>query len=103
MKQGDRLPALAVTAIKNDGTAYDLTGGSVVFNMRNAETGVVKVSRSAAILVDGPTGKLRYEWEAADLDTAGIYEADFEITISSRKLTVPTNGYIQVSVLDDIA
>lgn len=102
-KQGDRLPSLAVTAVQSDGTAYDLTGATVVFNMRDAETGTVKVSRSAAVLVSGAAGTLRYDWASADLDTVGLYEGEFEATISSRKLTIPTNGYISIRVLDDIA
>lgn len=103
VKQGDRLPSLSVTAVQADGTAYDLTGATVVFNMRAADSGTVKVSRSAATLVDGATGKVRYDWQSGDLDTNGEYLAEFECTISGRKLTIPTNGYIPVRVIDDIA
>lgn len=102
-KQNDRLPSLTVTAVQSDGTAYDLTGATVVFNMRAADTGTVKVNRSSATLVDGPTGKVRYDWVSGDLDTNGDYLAEFECTISGRKLTIPTNGYIPIKVLDDIA
>lgn len=103
MKQNDRLPSLAVTAVQSDGTAYDLTGATVVFNMRAADTGTIKVNRSSATLVSGPAGTLRYDWGASDLDTVGDYLAEFEATISGRKLTIPTNGYIPVRVVDDIA
>lgn len=103
VKQNDRLPALTVTAVQTDGTPYDLTGASIVFNMRNAETGTVKVSRAAATLVSGPNGTMRYEWAATDLDTVGLYEAEFEATIASKKLSIPTDGFIPIRVLDDIA
>ena len=103
MKQGDRLPSLSVTAITNDGSPYDLTGATVVFNMRDVDTGTVKVNRSAAVLVDGPTGKIRYDWASSDLDTVGTFEAEFEATISSRKLSIPSNNWIPIRVIDDIA
>lgn len=102
-KQGDRLPSLSVTAVESDGTPYDLTGATVVFNMRTADGATVKVNRQAATLVDGPTGKLRYDWGSTDLDTAGDYDAEFECTIGGRRLTVPTNGWIQIRVVDDLA
>ena len=101
-KQGDRLPSLSVTAIKTDGTSYDLTGATAVFNMRSV-SGTVKVNRAAAVVVDAAAGKLRYDWGVSDLDTTGDYEAEFECTISGKKLTVPTAGYIPITVLDDIA
>lgn len=103
MKQNDRLPSLSVTAVQSDGTAYDLTGATVVFNMRAADTGTIKINRSAAVLVSGPNGQVRYDWNSSDLDTNGDYLAEFEATISGRKLTIPTNGYIPVRVIDDIA
>lgn len=102
-KQGDRLPSLNVTAVQSDGTAYDLTGATVVFNMRAADGATVKVNRASATLVNGAAGTLRYDWAASDLDTVGLYEGEFEATISGRKLTIPTNGYIPIRVLDDIA
>lgn len=103
MKQNDRLPSLSVTAVQSDGTAYDLTGATVVFNMRAADTGTIKINRSSAVLVSGPNGQVRYDWNSGDLDTNGDYLAEFEATISGRKLTIPTNGYIPVRVIDDIA
>lgn len=103
MKQGDRLPALNVTATTSGDIAYNLTGASVVFNMRNTQDGTVKVNRAAATLVDGAAGTLRYEWGANDLDTVGLFECEFECTISGKRLSVPSNGFILVRVLDDIA
>lgn len=102
-KQGDRLPSLSVTAVQSDGTAYDLSGATVVFNMRTADTNTVKVNRASATLVSGPNGQVRYDWQSTDLDTVGEYLGEFEATISGRKLTIPTNGYIPIRVLDDIA
>ena len=102
-KQNDRLPSLSVTAITSDGNPYDLTGATVVFTMRNVDTSVVKVNRSAAVLVDGPNGKVRYDWGSADLDTVGSYDAEFEATLSGRKLTVPSNNWISIKVIDDLA
>lgn len=104
-KQNDRLPSLTVTATQADGTAYDLTGATgAVFHLRNSETGAVKLSSMTATVVNAAQGILRYDWGTNDLDTAGLFDAEFEVTMNTgRKITVPTQGYISVRVVDDIA
>lgn len=70
---------------------YDLTSATVTFSMET-EAGVVKINAAAAVLWDAPAGILRYNWVAADTDTAGIYLAQFEVVIGTDVLNVPNNG-----------
>jgi hypothetical protein len=51
---------------------------TVDFNMREADTDVLKVS-SAANIVDASKGKVSYSWSASDLNTAGEYFGWWEI------------------------
>jgi hypothetical protein len=107
-KQNDRLPDYTVNLVQGAGcdavTAIDLTGCSLKFKMRNKKTRAIKVDATAVI--DNPTtsGHVRYLWGTTDLDTAGSYEVEWEITFSDgRKSTVPAGSYDVIVVVDDIS
>lgn len=91
MRVGDRLPVLEVRLTDQAGTAVDLSGAtSVVFSLRDRRTQAVKISRAAATIVDAATGRVRYSWTAADVDTPGSYVGEFEVTFASGTQTFPT-------------
>ena len=90
VKKGDLEPDVPVQVFEG-GLIKDLTGATVVFSMRNVETNVLKVTNAAATLVDANAGTIEYSWAAADVDTEGIFEAEFKVTIGSEPLRVP-NG-----------
>ncbi len=71
-------------------TAVDLTGATVIFNMED-QLGASKVAAAAAVLEDGPNGKLKYVWTTADIDTEGIFFGQFQATISGKIFFVPNN------------
>lgn len=102
LKQNDALPKIKAD-LKTIGTPVDLTGATVKFCMRPKGNPTPKVNASATI-VDATTGRVEYGWVTADTDTAGTYEAEFEVTFSGgSKQTFPTQGYIEVTIVDDIA
>lgn len=70
--------------VKLSGTGT-LTGATVVFNMRpiNANgdfQGSAKVNNAAAIIVDAADRRVTYRFQTADVDTAGTYAGEFEVT-----------------------
>lgn len=101
LKRGDTSPSLTYAL---DPATVDLTGATVRFNMR-LTGGATKVNRAAAVIVT-PTGTptVRYNWQAADVDTAGFYEAEFEVTYSGGAVeTFPNSDFIRVQITGDIA
>ena len=102
IKQNDTSPSL-LYAIQP--TSIDLTGATVVFNMRNQVTNVVQVSRKAAIVVTATgTPTVQYDWDEADTQTSGQFEAEFEVTHSNGRVeTFPQRGFIGITITDDIA
>jgi len=102
MKQNDTSPSLAGILKDVDEVVIDISGATVRFHMRDsAGTTVVD---AAAVIADGPGGGVRYDWDAADTVTAGLFEAEFEVTYADTKIeTFPNTGYIRVRIKDDIA
>lgn len=100
MKQGDRLPALRMQLVDASGAPIDLTGAAVMFRMRPSGGGALKVN-AAATIVDAATGTVQYSWAAGDTDTVGGYTAEWACAFAGpATLTVPTNGYVTVQVVD---
>jgi hypothetical protein len=104
IKQGDTRPKL-VAVLSESGTPIDLTTAtSVKLLMRvTGSVGAAKVD-AAATITSAAAGEVTYTWLAADTDTAGTYDAEWEITWSDGGIeTVPNDGYFTVVVGDDIA
>lgn len=103
LKRGDTGPAIQRQCLDEAGDPIALAGATVRFNMRLRD-GAVKVNRAAATIVEAATGVVRYAWQAGDTDTAGTYEAEFEITYLDGSIeTVPNAGWIEVTITGDIA
>jgi hypothetical protein len=81
--QGDTGPQIQATITSADGTATDLTGGSVTLHFRAAGTTTVLFSRALA-LADATNGKAVLQWQTGDLNVdAGNYEGELETVLSS--------------------
>jgi hypothetical protein len=102
IKTFDRLPSIQAT-LSSAGAPIDLTTATTVtFIMRPAGGGAPKVNAAAAI-VNAAGGVVRYDWAAIDTNTAGSYQAEWQITWSTgKKQTVPTLAYHTVDVLADL-
>jgi hypothetical protein len=103
IKQGDDTPTLDVQLQDEAGFPIDVTGATIVFYMRNKSTAAVKINGSAATILTGVRGEVRYSFSTSDTDTAAEYEAEFQVTFSGGTVgTFPNDGYITVQILDDI-
>ena len=95
IKQGDTRPIIQATVT----TPVVLTNATVRFLMRLRADKSSKVAAAAVV-----TGALtmEYRWDAADTNTAGIYEAEFEVTFPSGLIeTYPNGEYIRVTILEE--
>lgn len=79
----NRSPSLTDT-LTVDGVAFNLTDCTVKLKMRAVGSATLKVDTAAAI-VSAAAGTVRYDWAAADVDTAGDYIAWWQVTLPSAK------------------
>ena len=99
IKRGDTSPGIEyqIGAYSEGGNI--LAGASARFIMARGST--VKVDASATVTDEG--GILRYAGQAGDTDTAGVYNAEFEVTYSDGSIeSFPNDGWITVTVGDDL-
>lgn len=103
-RRNDRSPALTLQALDLAGAVLDLTGAaSPVFSMRLLGATTNTVDRAAATIVDAATGIVRYSWAAGDVDTSGVYVAEFEVSLSGLPLTIPGDDQeLHVVITDDL-
>lgn len=103
IKQNDTSPSMLATLQDASGNAVDITGASVRFHLRPISSSTVTVDEAATI-VTADEGTVRYDWDAADTDTIGSYQAEFEVTYADASIeTFPNDGYIRVEIISDIA
>jgi len=104
IKQNDTASVLQRDLKDAFGAPVNITGATIKFSMRVKPAGTVKVSAASGSVVNGGLGRAQYAWAAADVNTADIYEGEFEVTFSNGKVqTFPNDGYFEVIVTDDIA
>ena len=102
LKQNDTAPKLQLTLRDGNGDLKNLIGASAKICGRHKLTRELKISGTAT--VTGTTGLIEYQWQAADTDTAGIYELEVEVTYSDATVeTFPSGSYIQLRILGDVS
>ena len=97
IKAHDRLPSIQATL------SADLTTATgVKFIMKSIQGNTVKVNATATVVTPA-SGVVRYDWIAADTDTPGSYQAEWQVTWSAGKTqTFPTLTYHSIDVLADL-
>ena len=102
IKQNDTVPSIRATLKNGSGNAVDLASTTIRFHMRALGGTSAKVDAAASI-INANTGIVQYDWDAADTDTVGSYQAEFEVTYSDSTVeTFPNNWYILIKITDDI-
>jgi hypothetical protein len=100
-KRGDTRTALEAT-LKRNGVVVDLTDCIVRFRMRAKNASTNKVDKIATVAADATTGVVLVPWETTDIDTADIYDGEFEVTFPSGKPeSFPNDGYVTIEILAD--
>ncbi len=79
MRQGDTKPDIEVTLKDGDGVVVNVAGASIEFHMKNA-AGTVVIATGSVTLTDGANGVVTYPWQDGDTATAGLFEAEFEVS-----------------------
>lgn len=101
IKKNDRRPHYRVQLTAN-GAPADLTGAtSVSFQMYTA-AGTVKVAKTAATIIDGPTGVVEYAWASGDTDTVGDFNIEFEVMWGTEPQTFPSKGFFTITISPDL-
>jgi hypothetical protein len=77
MVKGDLRPSILATLQYSDGSAVDLTGSTVNFQM--FQNGVQLINKPCTI-VSPSSGVVRYDWIQGDTDHLGTCPAQFEVT-----------------------
>ena len=104
IKQNDTRPSLEVYLRDDKDRPVDITGATVVFNMRNAATDVAVVTNGTVAVISTSAGRGRYTFVAADTATAGTFDAEFQITFAAGGVeTFPNDGHIKIIITDDVA
>lgn len=84
---GDTQPSIT-EAVTSNGSPVNLSAATAVFKMRPVGSTVLKVNASATVVSPKANGNLQYDWQTADVNTAGTYLCWWEITISGAVQSV---------------
>lgn len=90
--------------LDEDGTPLDLTGVTVHYTLRARLTKQVKVLRGTAYVRDQVRypGEVYYLFAAGDVDTAGLYDEEWEVDWGSgNKETFPLGTRQRVRIEED--
>ena len=104
LKRGDTSPAIKYQLVDDTGAPVDISGADVRFLVEDHETLLVDDDRNGNVSVPDPTkGIVRYDWQPADTQGAGIFDAEWEVTYSDGTTeTFPNTEDITVRIIQDI-
>ena len=98
LNRNDVEQKVAFDIITFDNSIVNLTGDAVQFKVRQFNETTLKID--AACTIDDPAaGQCSYTTQAGDLDTAGVYKAELQITEGTKVTTIPLG---QFRVLEDL-
>ena len=90
VKQGDSTPLEATLRI--DSSVADLVGATITFRMSQRE-GAKIVTVPSAEHAEADSGRVEVPWLASDLDTPGLFDAEFEVDFPAEAETL-VNGSV---------
>ena len=102
IKRGDTLPVFAVTFQYANGSAIDLTGGSVFLHLGSL-TNFAPFFSGASNITSATAGQVEYRWSGngADTNITGTFWAEFKATWTGSQLTLPNDHSLTLQVFED--
>lgn len=98
LKQNDTSPTLDAILTDANGDPVDVTNATVRFHMMQIGAATLKID-SAASVIDGAAGHVRYALQAGDTDTPGSYKAEYEVTFLDGTIETFKNTPDQLRVV----
>lgn len=98
---------------RNDTRKWELTllEGDVPVDLTNATGALLFVKKGSTFVVnagtmvidDAPAGEVSYSPSASEVDEAGRFNAEVEVTFANGEIaTFPSNGYFAVQIDEDL-
>ncbi len=101
IKKSDKNPALAATLQYSDGTAVDLSSGSVWFIMGD-ETTYAPYHSGLCFITGSDTGQAEYRWDGTnDTGSVGNWWGEFETVWAGSRMTLPSDHGLKIEVFED--
>ena len=90
-------PDMQVTVTDANGTAIDVTSGTVAYYWRSQVIGS-SWATGAGSVVNGPSGIVKYTVAGTEafITTAGEYFVHVKVTVGGEVIPVPTDGYFSL-------
>lgn len=106
LKRNDTAPPISITCLEA-ALPKNLTGAASarlkMGTIDAAGVSTTKVDGAMTFDADRATGKVYYTWAVGDLDTAGDFKTEVEITWGDgTKQTFPEDGYLIIHVIADV-
>jgi hypothetical protein len=102
LKRNDTAPAFSSVLSDAAGDPVSLSGASVLFKMRSEADGTLKIN-GVATITDAAGGAVTYQQSATDVDEAGIFLAEWQVTYADARIqTFPTVGQNRVVIYGDL-
>ena len=103
MKRNDDQPTLDVALRDDKNRPVDVTGATVLFHMRNTADDTTKISGGSVTVLSASKGEVRDSWSTSNTNTAGNFEAEFQVTFAEGGVqSFPNDGYIDVIITEDV-
>lgn len=96
--KNDKLYDLNFTLKNADGTAFNLTGYSLLFKVKKEGADAIKFSTAMAI-VSAAAGTCKYTVQDTNFNDTGIFNAEIQLTKSSEIITFTE---IRITVVEEI-
>jgi hypothetical protein len=103
IKQNDDLPNFSTTLQDGNGNAVDLSSDTITFNMQKEGSTGLKIDAASVSITDAANGGVQYNWDGStDTDVAGDFKAEFVRDDGTNTETYPSNGFITITIEEDL-